>query len=97
MQSPLTPEIAKRTRTQANLSQRQFAAETGIPQPCISRFETGEGKLIPENEAKLRQYIAKHSPAPLLPFEKNGTGDRTADLGKVIDDGHHQSGHRDAH
>ena len=90
MSTPRTPEIAKRTRTQANLSQRQIAAETGIPQPCISRFETGEGKLSPENYATLRQYIATLSPAPHLPFEKNGsengTGEPTAVTENFIDD-----------
>ena len=82
----ITPETVKAVRIREKLTQYDLSDKTGIPQPCLSRFESGGRNLSPENYAKLREYITKLSPAPEKNVVKNGTEAHPAAIGKVIDD-----------
>ena len=55
----LTPETMKEHRREEDISQKELAIRAGVASSTISRFESGEGNLSDETEAKILEYMTR--------------------------------------
>ena len=80
--SKLTPDALKKYRSEKHISQETLAKRAGVAPSTISRFESGEGNLNDESEAKIMECMNKTTQDnSTIPGTQEGTS-----IKKILDD-----------